>query len=195
MWRVLPECQRPTGPGPATYLTIAPQLRVGYAKDLDDGKRRGPLNSTPVGVDSISLGHPHVRCTPMGRTCSEPNEIKQNVTALVREQGLERATWGGVRSAASQTSDPRCCRMLWAEGPSCSLYSTRVHIWQPFFFNQLELNGARRPHPVLVPTTAAVTNQRKKMRVYVLPYTIKNQSRKKKRGARRRTCRCCKTAS
>ena len=23
----------------------------------------------------ISLGSPHVRCTPMGRTCGEPNEI------------------------------------------------------------------------------------------------------------------------
>ena len=124
MWRVLPECQRPTGPGTATYLTIAPQLRVGYAKDLDDGMRRGPLNSTSVGVDSISLGSLHVRCTPMGRTCSEPNEIKQSVTALVREQGLGRATWRGARSAASQTSDPRCCRMPWAEGPSCDLDST-----------------------------------------------------------------------
>ena len=35
------------------------------------GTRRGPLNSTPMGVNSISFGFPHVTVTlrPMGRTC------------------------------------------------------------------------------------------------------------------------------
>ena len=47
--------------------------------------------SPPVGVNLISSGSPHGRCTPMGRTCGEPDEIKKNthpeyVTALSREQ-------------------------------------------------------------------------------------------------------------
>ena len=33
------------------------------------GTRRGPFNSTPMGVKSISPGPPRVRCTPMRRTC------------------------------------------------------------------------------------------------------------------------------
>ena len=37
---------------------------------------REPLNSTPMAVNSISFGSPHVR--PMGRTCGEPSEIKKN---------------------------------------------------------------------------------------------------------------------
>ena len=51
--------------------------------------RREPFISTPMGVDSISFGPPHVH--PTGRTCGEPNEIKknthpENVTALFLEQ-------------------------------------------------------------------------------------------------------------
>ena len=47
-----------------------------------------PFNSTPMGVNSISFGSPHV-CS-MGRTCGEPNEIKKNtppknIAALVRD--------------------------------------------------------------------------------------------------------------
>ena len=36
--------------------------------------------STPprMGVNSISFGSPRVRCTPVGRTCGEPNEITKN---------------------------------------------------------------------------------------------------------------------
>ncbi len=53
------------------------------------GLQREPFNFTPMAVNSISSGSPHVR--PMGRTCGEPDEIKKNthpkdVTALVREQ-------------------------------------------------------------------------------------------------------------
>ena len=56
-----------------------------------DGTRREPFNSTPMAANSISSGSPHVRCTPMGRTCGEPDEIKKNThpknfTALFREQ-------------------------------------------------------------------------------------------------------------
>ena len=52
-----------------------------------DGTHREPSNSTPMGVNPISSGSPHVRCTPMGRTCGEPDEIKththpKNITAL-----------------------------------------------------------------------------------------------------------------
>ena len=35
-----------------------------------------PFNSTPMAVNSISLGSPHVR--PVVRTCGEPDEIKKN---------------------------------------------------------------------------------------------------------------------
>ena len=53
------------------------------------GTRCEPFNSTPMGVNPISSGSPHVR--PMGRTCGEPDEIKKNthpknITALVRDQ-------------------------------------------------------------------------------------------------------------
>ena len=52
--------------------------------------RREPFNFTPMGVNPISSGSPHVR--PMRRTCGEPDEIKKNThpknfTALFREQG------------------------------------------------------------------------------------------------------------
>ena len=55
------------------------------------GTRHSPFDSTPMAVNSISSGPPHVRCTPMGRTCGEPDETKKNthlkdITALFREQ-------------------------------------------------------------------------------------------------------------
>ena len=39
------------------------------------GARREPFNFTPMGVNPISPGSPHVR--PMGRTCGEPDEVKK----------------------------------------------------------------------------------------------------------------------
>ena len=55
--------------------------------EMPDGTRPEPFNFTPMAVNSISSGSPHVR--PMGRTCGEPDEIKKNtlpkcVTALFR---------------------------------------------------------------------------------------------------------------
>ena len=43
-------------------------------------RRREPFNFTPMGVNSISSGPPHVLTSHMGvhRTCSEPDEIKKN---------------------------------------------------------------------------------------------------------------------
>ena len=51
--------------------------RVGeaYAQGFQQGPRRGAFNFTPMGVNSISSGSPHVR--PMGCTCGEPDEIKK----------------------------------------------------------------------------------------------------------------------
>ena len=51
--------------------------------------QREPFNFTPMAVNSVSSGSPHVR--PMGRTCGEPDEIKKNThpkffTALFRER-------------------------------------------------------------------------------------------------------------
>ena len=65
---------------------------TGLIKHTASGTRHDPFNITPMGVNSISVGSPHVRCTPMGRTCGEPNEIKKNThpehtTALFRAQG------------------------------------------------------------------------------------------------------------
>ena len=37
--------------------------------------QREPFNFTPMAVNSIPSGSPHVR--PMGRTCGEPDEIKK----------------------------------------------------------------------------------------------------------------------
>ena len=55
------------------------------------GTRREPVNSAPMAVNSISLGSPHARCTPVGvhRTRGGPNETKKNThprhfTALFR---------------------------------------------------------------------------------------------------------------
>ena len=53
------------------------------------GTRREPFNFTPMAVNPISSGSPHVR--PTGRTCGESDEIKKNthpkhVTALFGEQ-------------------------------------------------------------------------------------------------------------
>ena len=39
------------------------------------------FNYTPVAVNSISFGSPHVR--PMERTCGEPNEIKKNTHPII----------------------------------------------------------------------------------------------------------------
>ena len=53
--------------------------------------RREPFNFTPMAVNPISSGSPHVRCTPMGRTCGGPDETKKNahpkyITALFGHQ-------------------------------------------------------------------------------------------------------------
>ena len=63
-------------------------LRVGHAvtmgtadcRKISDGPRREPFNSTHMGANPIPSGSPHVRCTPIGRTCGEPDEIKKNTT-------------------------------------------------------------------------------------------------------------------
>ena len=76
-------------------------------KGKNRGTRHRPFNSTPMGDNSISSGSPHVRCTPMGRTCGEPDEIKKNthpknITALFRGQALSS-------SAEKPTSPGRTC--------------------------------------------------------------------------------------
>ena len=53
--------------------------------------RRGPFNSNPMGVNSISFGARHERHTGVHRTCGEPDETKKlphlkNATALLCEQ-------------------------------------------------------------------------------------------------------------
>ena len=89
-------------------IPIAPST---YMLRVDLGTRREPFNSTPMAVNSISSGSPHVRCTPMWAlsTCGVHGEIKKNthpknITALFRDQactGRSRATppTGSSRSA------------------------------------------------------------------------------------------------
>ena len=67
--------------------------------------RPEPFNFTPMGVNPISSGSPHVR--PMGRTCGEPDEIKKNthpknITALFRESSPQPD--GSVAHAWSMTA-------------------------------------------------------------------------------------------
>ena len=75
------------------------------------GTRPEPFNSTPMGVNSILSGSPHVR--PMGRTCGEPDEIKKNThpkyfTALFREQGrLAPRAWLRTGWNVSETCSSR----------------------------------------------------------------------------------------
>ena len=54
--------------------------------------RHEPFNSTPMGVNPISSGSPHVRPMGVHRTCGVPDEIKKSthpkdMTALSRDQG------------------------------------------------------------------------------------------------------------
>ena len=74
---------------------MLPRFCVGRAGGVQQlvhagrGTRLEPFNFTPMAVNSISSGSPHVR--PMGRTCGEPDEIKKNthpknITTLFREQ-------------------------------------------------------------------------------------------------------------
>ena len=40
----------------------------------------------------ISFGSPHVRCTPMGRTCGEPNEIELTAIRVILNGSCEQVT-------------------------------------------------------------------------------------------------------
>ena len=75
--------------------------------DAADGHQRygtppEPFNVTPMGVNSIPSGSPHVRPMGVHRTCGEPDEIKKNthpkcVTALSRDQAFVEAQLGMTR--------------------------------------------------------------------------------------------------
>ena len=73
-----------------------PNLNKGWANATWDRKQvRGhePFNSTPVGVNSISSGSPHVRPMGVHRACGEPDEIKKNthpknIPAVLRAQEI-----------------------------------------------------------------------------------------------------------
>ena len=126
---VLGKLLREAGPVPPAHAHAQPHLpvrRAGGVAVPQRGRDRARVRRvlvvsrstcTPTGVDSISSGSPHVRCTPMWAlsTCGEPNGIKKNthpknVTALVRARAgtsaspSSRTSWkGGVaRSAAAR---------------------------------------------------------------------------------------------
>ena len=59
-----------------------------------EGLQREPFNFTPMAVNSVSSGSPHVRPMGVHRTCGEPDEIKKNThpkhfTALFRERTVK----------------------------------------------------------------------------------------------------------
>ena len=86
-----------------TLLALARRPWLLHRATLLVGSRRGrqgttrePFNSTPMAVNSISPGSPHVHS--MRRTCGEPDGIKKNthheketITALSRCQGFNTA--------------------------------------------------------------------------------------------------------
>jgi len=83
---------------------------------IDDGTRPEPFNFTPMGVNPISSGSPHVR--PMGRTCGEPDEIKKNThpkifTALFGEQATTATTVADTSDASTPAAvaTPFSCRV------------------------------------------------------------------------------------
>ena len=84
---------------PGIYYGSCPcggQVRLRLSQRLDAaglyrqrGTSREPFNSTPMAVNSISSGSPHVRRMGVHRTCGEPEEVKKNThpeyfTALFR---------------------------------------------------------------------------------------------------------------
>ena len=85
---------------PPHYCT-APFQATGLRTAIIHGTRREPFNSTPMGVNSISLDPPRVRT--MGRTCGEPDESKKNThpkstTALLCGQAWTRGRSRSLRS-------------------------------------------------------------------------------------------------
>ena len=76
------------------------------------GTRQGPLNSPPpMGFDSISFGSPHVRCTPMGRTCSAPNASKENTQTDAFAALVHALRHDGVRRGLGRAHPRRCYRL------------------------------------------------------------------------------------
>ena len=80
---VCPLCCRPA------LLIRKARRQPGDAGGRRQRTRPEPFNFTPVGVNPISPGSPHVRPMGVHRTCGEPDEIKKNthpknVTALFR---------------------------------------------------------------------------------------------------------------
>ena len=91
-----------SGSFPFSGETLAPQLL---------GTRHEPFNFTPMGVNLISSGSPHARCTPMGvhRTCGEPDETKKNthpkcVAAFFRHQVVKASPTASSTRRAGSTS-------------------------------------------------------------------------------------------
>ena len=64
------------------------------------GARREPFNATPMGVNSISFGSPHVR--PMGahRTRGEPNEIKIDMSRKMPTRQILPPLFAGRQNVA-----------------------------------------------------------------------------------------------
>ena len=102
-----------------------------------NGTRPEPFNFTPMAVNPISSGSPHVR--PMGRTCGEPDEIKKithpkYITALFRapsryqqslacEHGIGHDHLQQQRLARGP-EDP-----VQAEPPQCAWKGRRITRW------------------------------------------------------------------
>ena len=84
---------------PAKYFDLYDEAKISLPpnRNAPEGARHEPFNSTPMAVNSISSGSPHVR--PMVRTCGEPNRIKKH-TQIIAHPNNTTALVGGSRPAA-----------------------------------------------------------------------------------------------
>ena len=105
--------------------TSSSQTMMDLQQKTTECTRRGPFDLTPIGVNSISPAHLHVR--PMGRTCRWAGEIKKNThpkffPALFREQARScggRTCRSGPASrsahAHTRTHAPHPCQLVAAQ--------------------------------------------------------------------------------
>ena len=94
---------RAAKPGRAAACSARPTWGAAASAACRCGTRHEPFNFTPMGVNPISPGSPHVRPTGVHRTCEAPDEIKKNthpknITALFRDHG--QAVRGSVQTRA-----------------------------------------------------------------------------------------------
>ena len=119
---------------------------------FSNGTRREPFNSTPMGVNSISFGSPHVRPMWALSTCGEPDEIKKHTHPkniplfVVCRHGRGASPERGRDRGAPWRPDVRPPPQL-----DRHLYRHRLRGWQARRPLRLELHGPARRGATAVP--------------------------------------------